>query len=147
MGIVVRCRAGHGPSTRERETIRGLARRFSETGTVGLCPARKGRCSAERAFYVTHKNPDKTEHTYDVVAVRQVYSPQKAEQVGRDPVVFLLKDQTTGEHGLWTYYWIKDRNGDWANGQFPPLFLGEEAEHLRTSINDLRRLMREKAGQ
>ena len=78
-----------------------------------------------------------------MVAVRQVYSAEKADELGRDPMVFLLRDRETGEHGVWTYYWIKDRNGDWANGQFPPVFMGDEAEQLRVSINDLRRLMRE----
>jgi len=147
MGIEVKCRAGHGPSSTNSETIRELARRFTETGTVGVCPARKGRCGAERDFYVSHKPPDKPERTYDVLAVRQVYSADKAEALGRDSMVFLLRDRESGEYGLWTYYWIKDRNGDWANGQFPPVFMGDEAEQLRVSINDLRRRMREKVGR
>lgn len=144
MGIVVKCRVGHGPSSREKETIRGLARRYAETGTVGLCPARKGRCRAERDFFVVHKYPDKTAHMYDVVAVRPVYSLQKAEELKRDLMVFLLKDQSTGEYALWTYYWIKDRDKHWANGQFPPVFSAEESEVLKTAINKMHGLIRER---
>ena len=43
MGVIVKCRAGHGPSRANGETVRGLARRFTETGTVGVCPAREGQ--------------------------------------------------------------------------------------------------------
>ena len=144
MGIVIKCKSGHEPSSYYGETKRELVRAFAQFGTMKACPARKGRCGEDRNLLVVHKAPGKLEHTYTVIAVRPVYTSEAAEYRGRDPMVFLLHNRDSGEYGLWTYYWIKDRNGDWANGQFPPLFLGEEAEQLRASINDMRRLMREK---
>ena len=49
---------------------------------------------------------------------------------GHDPMIFLLSDSVNNKKCLWTYYWIKNRNGKWANGQFPPLFYLEEIKGI-----------------
>jgi hypothetical protein len=141
MAIEVKCRAGHGPS--DHETIRDLARKYAECGSLGPCLAMKGCCGEERDLTVVDQTSDEIQHTHDVVSVHTVYPSGRAEEIGRDIIVFQLRDRTTGAYSLWTYYWTKDRQGKWVNGHFPPLFSPEEAEALRNSIDDIRRLTRE----
>jgi len=63
---------------------------------------------------------------YEVLKVYARFSAVEAEKEGWDPMVFLMKDRNSGKRIVWPYYWTKDRNGKWANGQFPPLLsIGE----------------------
>jgi len=141
MGIVIKCRAGHRQSN--HETIRELALRFAEFGTLGPCPEGRGRCKEVRDFSVVQTTVDSAKRDYEVVSVYPTCSLEDAEKSGREVIVFLLKDRSSGRHSLWTYYWVKNRHGKWANGQFPPLFSQKEAEILRTAIDEIRRLNRE----
>jgi len=141
MGIVVRCRAGHKSSS--RETMRELAHRFAEFGTLGPCPEGRGRCKEVRDFSVVHTTAGEGKRDYEVVSVRPTRPLEDADRIGRDVIIFLLRDRNSGAHSLWTYYWVKNRHGKWANGQFPPLFSQRDAEILRTCVDDVQRLNRE----
>ncbi|MBN1151674.1 MAG: hypothetical protein JXA58_00555, partial [Dehalococcoidia bacterium] len=122
---------------------RELARKYAECASLGPCLAMNGCCGEERDLTVVDQTSDEMQHTHDVIAVRAVYSLERAEQIGRDVIVFQLRDRTSGAYSLWTYYWTRDRHGKWVDGRFPPLFSPEEAATVRTSIDDVQRMTRE----
>ena len=46
---------------------------------------------------------------------------------------FLMKNTKDNGKVVWTYYWTKNRNRKWANGQSPPLL---DIEDLRTALKE-----------
>ena len=125
MPQLVHCENRH----RIKETHRATSRRFSENSYLGKC-----HCGKNIQYAVSQFDPftGKT-RIYDVLKVKAFLPPELAEKRGWDPVIFLLRNRETGTTVLWPYYWKKDRNGKWANGQYPPLL----------NINDLEEVIRE----
>ena len=115
MGSEVKCDSGHaylGP-------CRKAAREFNEHGTLLPC----SRCGKDMHYLVAHTYPfHKVTVKYEVIRVLTLFSANKAELEGYDPMVFLMKNLGSGKQTVWPYYWTKNRRGKWANGQFPHLF-------------------------
>lgn len=113
MGQHVQCENGH----KSGQSHRLSARRFSESGSVGAC-----YCGKPLFYTVSQYDPSEgVTRTYDVLKVKCFLSADMAEERGWDPIMFLLRNQKTGTTVMWPYYWKKDRNQKWANGQYPPL--------------------------
>jgi hypothetical protein len=122
MPQLVQCEVGH----RIKETHRATARRFSEKRDLGQC-----YCGKSIQYKVTQKDPsDGKIRTYNILRVKTLLSREAAEKQGWDPMVFLLKNQETETIVMWPYYWKKDRNKKWANGQYPPLLKISDMEQV-----------------
>ncbi len=119
MATWIECDNGH----KDWKTSKRVApREIGEHGHLGLCP----RCGAKKHYIVSHYYPyDAVTLRYEVVASRLRFSADEAESQGWDPMILLMKD-SNGDKVVWPYYWTKDRNGKWANGQYPPLLTIDE---------------------
>ena len=119
MGTRIVCDGGH----RHYGTKREAAREISQHGKLERC----SRCGKNKRYIVSHYYPyDNVTAEYEVQRVYARFSATEADREGWDPMIFLMKDRNSGEKVVWPYYWTKDRNGKWANGQFPPLLsIGE----------------------
>jgi hypothetical protein len=123
MASAIVCDNGH----RDCSGCRKAAREISQSGALKPCH----RCGSKRRYIVTHKYPyDRVTVEYEVLKVSALRSPLQAEEEGWDPMVFLMKNRKSSEKTIWPYYWTKDRNGKWANGQFPPLLSIEELKKV-----------------
>lgn len=113
MGQHVRCEDGHKIDQAHRIS----ARKFGESGNLGVC-----HCGKSLRYTVSQYDPSEgVTRKYDVLKVKSLLAEDVAEKRGWDPVIFLLRNQKTGTTRMWPYYWKKDRNQKWANGQYPPL--------------------------
>lgn len=126
MASRIECDNGH----RYSGTCREAAREISERGALERCPL----CEKSKHYIVSHYYPyARVTVEYEVLKVYARHSRQEAESEGWDPMIFLMENRNNGEKIVWTYYWTKNRNGKWANGQFPPLLsIGE----LKKVINE-----------
>lgn len=123
MSSQIVCDNGH----RDYNSCRKAAREISQNGALKPCQ----RCGSNKRYIVSHDYPyDKVTVRYEVLKVFALRSPSQAEEEGWDPMVFLMKNLKNGEKTVWPYYWTKDRNGKWANGQFPPLLSIEELKKV-----------------
>jgi hypothetical protein len=132
MASRIECDNGH----RDYGTLREAARHISQNGALGKCP----RCGATKRYIVSHYYPydsivagRKVTAQYEVIRVWTRFSAAEAERQGWDPMIFLMRNLNSSEEVVWPYYWTKNRNKKWANGQFPPLL----------SIGELKRVINE----
>ena len=73
-----------------------------------------------------------------MLGVHAILSDAEAENQGWDPMILLMRQRGTGgEMTIWPYYWTKNRLGNWANGQFPPLLSIQDLKNVIKKLEDL----------
>lgn len=129
------CDNGH----RYYVTCREAARHISQHGALEKC----SRCGTTLRYIVSHYYPYDSvvaEHEvtaqYEVIRVWTRFSATEAESQGWDPMIFLMRNRNSGEEVVWPYYWTKNRNKKWANGQFPPLLSIRELKKAITKLEN-----------
>jgi hypothetical protein len=126
MGSEAKCDSGHTyPGPRRK-----AAREIYERGALMPC----SRCGKDMRYFVAHTYPyHKVTVKYEVIRVLTLFPADRAESEGYDPMIFLMRNLSNGKKTVWPYYWTKNRRGNWANGQFPPLI----------SVEDLKMVIKE----
>jgi len=114
MGSEVKCDGGHAYPRPRRKA----AREICERGALMPC----SRCGKDMRYLVSHTYPyHRVTVKYEVLRVLALFPADRAESEGYDPMMFIMKNPSSGKKTVWPYYWTKNRRGKWANGQFPPL--------------------------
>lgn len=110
-------------------TRREAARHIMEHGALWKC----SRCGATVKYIVSQYYPydsavagQEVTAQFEVIRVWTRFPAAEAERQGWDPMIFLMRNLNSSEEVVWPYYWTKNRNMKWANGQYPPLLpIGE----------------------
>jgi len=131
MASEVKCDNGH----RYLGTRREAARQIAEHGDLGLCT----RCGGQIRYVVSQSYPYSGETVeFDVLGVHTILSGDEAEKQGWDPMIILMKERgTASEMTIWPYYWTKNRAGNWANGQFPPLLSVKDLKNVMKKLENM----------
>lgn len=98
------------------------------------------KCGGKRRYIVEQTYPYNQKikrpftKRFEVEKVHRIYDYKKAEDEGRDPMVFRMRDLQSGEIVLWPQYWTKNRKGDWAYGGSPPLLSFDDLEYVISKL-------------
>ena len=129
----MKCENGH----RYYRTCREAARQISEHGNLGHCT----RCGEQIRYIISLSYPYSGETVeFDVLGVHTILSSSEAEEQGWDPMILLMKQRdAVNEMPIWPYYWTKNRVGNWANGQFPPLLSVQDLKSVMEKLENIGR--------
>ncbi len=126
MASYIECNQKHGYSSPQR--CLSFVREWIKTNKKPVCK----KCGSEFNYYMEFRYPVGGRSEFEVIQVIPI--EKNIEEERYYPVLFILKDKNTGVEALWPFYWTKNRKGNWALGQYPPLLTKEGIEEALKKV-------------
>lgn len=113
--------------------IHDAAKMLASEGSLGPCP----ECGRPKSIRLEQKYPYPPEkasvvHAFDVTKVARVFTNDEADAQDQafDPMMLFMHELGTDNDYVWPVYWTKNRKGNWAWGQYPPMLTTSQLQVL-----------------